>query len=148
MTAPGAGELRIRAAHAADAPAVAPLITELGYPTEPSAIPSRLAALDPERDAILVATRGDAVLGVMGLHRFHVVHRARPVAYITLMVIAAGARGTGIGRRLVEAAEGWARERGCERLTVTSGAERAGAHAFYERCGIPYTGRRFSKTLA
>lgn len=148
MTAPDrARALRVRPARADDAAAVAPLLTELGYATEPDALPRRLASFDEADDALLLAVDGSAVVGVIGLHRFHVIHRPWPVAYITVLVIAPGARGTGVGRRLVEAGEAWARDRGCGRLTVTSAEARAGAHAFYERCGFPYTGRRFSKAL-
>jgi GNAT superfamily N-acetyltransferase len=52
-----------------------------------------------------------------------------------------------VGRALVNAIEQWARERGADRLSVTSAEHRSGAHAFYPACGFPYTGRRFSKSL-
>ncbi|HEX6533014.1 MAG TPA: GNAT family N-acetyltransferase [Gemmatimonadaceae bacterium] len=146
-TRPPRRAVEIRRARPDDADAIAELITQLGYPTTAPEVPERLAALDAESDALLLAVDGESALGLMGLHRHRVAHRRGPVAYITLMVIASGARGNGVGRRLVEAAEAWARDRGCERLTVTSHEDRAGAHAFYQRCGIPYTGRRFSKTL-
>jgi hypothetical protein len=33
-------------------------------------------------------------------------------------------------------------------LSVTSAEHRADAHQFYPRCGLPYSGRRFTKNLA
>jgi hypothetical protein len=33
-------------------------------------------------------------------------------------------------------------------LSVTSAEHRADAHAFYPRCGLPYTGRRFAAPIA
>ena len=41
----------------------------------------------------------------------------------------------GIGRRLLEAVEEWARAEGCAGVRLVSGASREGAHAFYRSCG-------------
>ena len=140
--------MRIRAAGPSDAADVARLLGHLGYPADAGAVSPRLAALRAHGDEVLLAV-GDAgtALGLVGLHRFPVLHVAAPVAYITALVTAPEARGRGVGRALVAAAEAWARERGCSRLTVTSAEHRADAHAFYPACGLAYTGRRFSKTL-
>lgn len=51
------------------------------------------------------------------------------------LVVDPNARGNGIGRRLVEAAETWGRERGLERVLVRSNVNRDGAHLFYPRLG-------------
>lgn len=42
-------------------------------------------------------------------------------------------RGQGIGKRLLEGAREWARERGATHLELDSAESRAGAHRFYER---------------
>jgi len=55
--------------------------------------------------------------------------------------------GQGIGKALLGEAEKWARERGCDRVTLTSASHRTAAHAFYERQGFPETGRRFAKQI-
>ena len=70
------------------------------------------------------------------------------LAYITSLVIAETHRKQGVGRRLLEAIEQWASERGCARISVTSAEHRSTAHAFYPKCGFPYTGRRFTKHLS
>jgi GNAT superfamily N-acetyltransferase len=54
-------------------------------------------------------------------------------------------RGSGVGRVIVQAAEHWARERGCRRMVVTTALRRVDAHAFYERIGFTHTGRRYAK---
>jgi GNAT superfamily N-acetyltransferase len=140
--------MHIRDAEPADAADIARLLTHLGYPVDPAEVPARLAGLaGPDHDVLLAVDEAGAALGLVGLHRFSVVHGPAPVAYITALVTAPEARGRGVGRALVAAAEAWARERGCGRLTVTSAEHRADAHAFYPACGMPYTGRRFSKVL-
>jgi GNAT superfamily N-acetyltransferase len=40
-----------------------------------------------------------------------------------------------------------ARELGCARLTLTTHLRRAEAHAFYERLGFEFTGRRYVRML-
>ncbi len=42
-------------------------------------------------------------------------------------------RSLGIGKRLLDAAKQWARERGADRVVLESGEARAAAHRFYER---------------
>lgn len=127
---------------------MARLLDILGYPSSASDLPGRLAALArPDHAVLLAVDASETVVGLVGLHCFPAVHASAPVGYITALVTAPEARGHGVGRQLVEAAERWALERGCRRLTVTSAERREDAHAFYPACGLPYTGRRFSKAL-
>jgi GNAT superfamily N-acetyltransferase len=138
----------IREARAADAGALADLSTQLGYPADPSAMPGRLERLsrDPNARAYAAAV-GDRVIGLLTVHlRFTMNHEA-PLAQITMLVVDEAARGTGAGRALVAAAEAWARERGCERIVVTTQLRRADAHAFYEKLEYRHTGRRYARSL-
>jgi GNAT superfamily N-acetyltransferase len=141
--------MEIRRARSADAAQIAPLLAELGYPAAAEVVGGRLTALDGPNDAILVTTDADgAIVGLIGLHRLPVLHAPAPACYITALVVATAARGRGVGRRLLGAAESWAREHGCGRIVVTSAERRADAHAFYERSGFERTGRRFVRSLA
>lgn len=141
-------DVRIRPAAPADAPALARLLGELGYPTESGDVPTRLTRLVHEGGTVLVADGDAGPIGLAALAAHATLHSSKPVAYITALVVSAETRGQGVGRALVAAAEAWARERGCGRLSVTSAERRADAHAFYPSCGMPYTGRRFAKALA
>lgn len=144
---------KIRSASPEDAPAVASLLGELGYPTEADRVRARLARLLTEganaRDAVFVATDSSPAdpIGVLALHRFAAIHDDADVALIMALVIAERARGRGVGRQLVDVAAQTARDWGCARMLVTTHVRRAEAHAFYERIGFEHTGRRYAKTL-
>lgn len=140
---------QVRRATAADAEAIARLLTQLGYPITPSDVPHRLDRLGVrDRAVVLLAHRGSSVLGLATAHVLSVLNRPRDVAWLTALVVDESTRGAGVGRQLVEAVEAFARAAGCERLSVTTHASRVGARAFYRRVGLEETGRRFGKALA
>jgi GNAT superfamily N-acetyltransferase len=90
---------------------------------------------DPDT-AVLVAEGSDrAVAGWI-----HVCGRrsleSDPHAEIAGLVVDGARRRQGIGRRLVEAAEDWARGRGYARLRVRSNVARDVAHEFYGGLGF------------
>lgn len=138
----------IRAARESDAPAMAELLAQLGYPSSVASIPMRLAKLHTEGGVVLVAVSGRReVVGVASAVSYAALHTDTPVAYITALVTNENVRGRGVGRRMVSALEQWAHDRGCPRLSVTSGEHRMDAHAFYSQCGFSLTGRRFTKNF-
>lgn len=130
------------------------LLGELGYPATAEEVGRRLARLGPtldpaSRDAVFCARDGTSarVLGMLALHRFSALHDDADVALITALVVAQAARGSGVGRQLVDRALDTARAWGCKRVIVTTHVRRADAHAFYERIGFELTGRRYAKAL-
>ena len=137
----------VRPATPEDAAAVASLSEELGHPVPASDVPSRLSRVRGDGGAVILAVDVERPVALMCLARLDVMHASGPVAYITALVITEDSRGRGLGRTLVHEAIRWARENGCERISVTSAEYRADAHAFYPRCGLPYTGRRFSAPI-
>lgn len=141
-------ELSIRRAGPADADAVASLVTQLGYPVAAAEIPGRLErfAADPRAVVLLAEHEGRAV-GLATIHVLTVINRDRDVAWLTSLVVDEGARGLGVGRRMVLEVEAFARNAGCEWLSVTTQTDREGARAFYPRIGMRETGRRFGKDL-
>jgi len=141
-------DLTIRDAAAADAPAIALLLGQLGYPTGPSAVEERLERLRIVGDRIVVADVDGRAVGLAHLQVAPALEFDRPAAKIGALVVDNAHRGRGIGRALVEAMEDEARTRGCGVLFLTTSERRGDAHAFYERVGLEKTGRRYGRTLS
>jgi GNAT superfamily N-acetyltransferase len=70
-----------------------------------------------------------------------------PVVRITALVVNHQARRRGIGRLLIDHALRWAEQRGSELVELTSGLDRAEAHAFYRDLGFEPNSLRFRKSL-
>jgi GNAT superfamily N-acetyltransferase len=139
----------LRPIRAGDAAAVARLSAQLGYPSDEAAIERRLAALaELPESLVLVAEEDGEVLGwvhVLGQHRVE----TDAFAEVAGLVVDERARGRGLGRDLLAAAEAWAGERGFGAMRVRSNTRRADAHRFYERerYSLLKTQANFHKTL-
>ena len=139
----------VREATDADAPALAPLLGELGYLVTGATLAPRLRRMLARDDQkILIAEGEGGSLGLLALHIFPVLAYDRDLAMVMALVITEQARGLGVGRLLVDRAEAMAREAGASRLMVTTHVRRADAHSFYERLGFELTGRRYVRPIA
>ena len=141
-------DLTIRDAVPADADAIATLLDQLGYPADAEAVDARLERLRVVGDRVVVAEVDGRPVGLAHLQVAPAIERDRPAAKIGALVVDQAHRGRGVGRALVEALEAEARARGCELLYLTTAERRDDAHAFYERLGLEYTGRRYARTLS
>ena len=139
--------LMVRNARAEDAPALAALLSELGYPAPAEVIRDRLDAMLSAGELVLLATRENEALGVVTVHVTPVLHRPTSVGRLTALVVTRRARGHGVGRALVDVAERLLAQRGCALIEVTSNQRRADAHAFYMKLGYEVTSLRFKKEL-
>ena len=144
--------LVIREASLADAPAIARLMTQLGYPATGNEICDRLGYWLPDpMSVILVAEADGRVIGSLSLHAIPYLERSGRWARIESLVVDESARGTGTGRALIAAAEQAAQDWDCLTVEVTSSRTRPGAHAFYRHMGysdICDQSGRFIKPLA
>ena len=130
-----AASYEIRRAQLGDAPEMARLAAQLGYPMTVAEMAERLAVLLPNaRHCIAVAASGERLLA-----RVHIEHRssieAGDRAEIMGLVVDSSARRRGLGRELVEYAEAWGSSRGLAFLTVRSNAARELSHPFYAALG-------------
>jgi GNAT superfamily N-acetyltransferase len=136
--------IRVRDAQLDDAPALAELTTQLGYPVSADELRPRLTQLlDDEASRILVAVE-EADLPVGWLHVM--IHRSlESLASVRIggLVVDERYRSGGIGRQLLAAGEAWARERGVARMTLYSRQTRERAHRFYEREGYRIAKRSY-----
>ena len=133
----------VRAGTLQDAAAIARLVRELGYETSEEQIAERLPQLIGQDLPPLVAAEENQLIGCLTMSVTSVLHRPRPVGRISMLVVSEAARGQGVGRALVRAAEAQLAERGCGLVEVTSNMRRERAHLFYERLGYERTSFRF-----
>lgn len=141
----------IRTARSYDAPAIAELCGELGYPSTRQQMVKRLAAIEGNADGrVFVAEDGQGRVIAWLQVALAAQLCDEACAEVTGLVVAQPMRGQGIGGQLVDAAEAWARTRGAVRIRVRSRQERERAHQFYERAGYERVKTQvvFSKPLA
>lgn len=133
-----------------DAGAVARLITQLGYPSTEDEIRRRYDLIKDRWDARLLIAQhaGTSIVGWVHVQALYLLETdAR--AEIFGLVVAETARGTGVGRRLMEAAEEWALLRGLSVMGLRSNYLRTEAQGFYEHLGykVIKTQNAFRKNL-
>jgi GNAT superfamily N-acetyltransferase len=143
-------ELRIRRASGADAPLIAVLTGQLGYPATALQIRERLRRIQPaSQNAIFVADSArDGVVGWLHVSKEPLLE-SDVRAEVNGLVVAEGQRSLGAGAQLLAAAEDWARKHGCKSMSVRSNVIRERAHKFYERNGYEHykTQKSFRKPL-
>ena len=128
--------MRVRGARRQDAPRLAALSGELGYPMTAEDAVQRLADLGAHGDhALLVVEDAGRVAGWIQVSLPRIFETPKS-AEIAGLVVDSAERGKGLGRALVTAAAGWAAERGCVAVRVRTNVIREGAHAFYVREGF------------
>jgi GNAT superfamily N-acetyltransferase len=139
--------LEIREALNQDAERMVELIGLLAHQVDADGVGERLALLGSDDFPQLVAVEDGEMIGLCGLHQMTAIHRNQPVGRITILVVAEEARGRGVGRRLVAAAEERLKAAGCGMIELTSNDWLVEAHHFYQSIGFEQTGKRFAKQL-
>jgi GNAT superfamily N-acetyltransferase len=137
----------LRSASLDDAPAMAALFEQLGYPTPVAEIRRRLEGRGSGSD-VFVAVDGCDVVGFVAVSVEANFVGKRSCA-IGGLVVRDTHRNREIGALLLGAAERWSLERGVALVTVRSNVVRERARRFYERHGyeIAKTQRIFEKRL-
>lgn len=147
--------VRIRDASPEDAQALAVLLDELGYPTDPTAVAERMAVIEGtpvSRAMVAVADAADGgqVVGLAVVHVLPFIEHPGHWARLAALVVSSRSRGGGVGKALVTAVEQHARQSGATMVEVTSSARRTAAHDFYRRLGYEEVGdraKRFKRFL-
>jgi GNAT superfamily N-acetyltransferase len=122
-----------------DARAIGDLVVMLGYPISMDDARRRLVQLLGRADhAVFVATESDAVVGFIHVCVTETLEH-EPRAEIKALSVGEGHQSRGFGAELVEAAEGWAKQRGLSSVRVRSNIKRIRTRTFYERHGYEVT---------
>ena len=127
----------VRPAASSDAPALAALSGQLGYPVTVQEMVSRLEAVlpDPSNAVLVVENMDGAVVAWVHLRAERGIE-SEGFAEIRGLVVDERHRGEGIGERLMTEAVRWAGDRGLGKVRVRCNVLREGAHRFYERQGF------------
>lgn len=133
MTDPSA--VTFRPATAADAPAIAALFTDEGYPAGPSDIKARLARFDGPTSRVVMAEYDGGILGFIAVHALPRFEHDDWIVRVLALVVDAGARERGVGRALMAEAERFGREVGATFIEVTAGHHRPEARHLFESVG-------------
>ncbi|MFM7349567.1 MAG: aminoglycoside 6'-N-acetyltransferase [Erythrobacter sp.] len=140
--------MTVRPASAGDVPQWAALRAQLWPDDGPDAHADDIVATflsgDPDQVAF-VAQAADG--GLLGFCEASIRHdyvdgcETSPVAFAEGAFIVPEARGTGIGRALVEAVAEWGRAKGCTELASNALLDNTASHAFHEAVGFTETER-------
>lgn len=127
----------VRVATAADAEAIAALLTHLGYETDVEGLEQRLVALVRSPDDTVLVDERDGVVGVVVVSRTHSLIDPSLFGRITALCVSRHHQRRGVGEDLVRAAEAWLVARGVRLVQVNCGRrpEREAAHEFYPSLG-------------
>ncbi|MHB8754454.1 MAG: GNAT family N-acetyltransferase [Candidatus Acidiferrales bacterium] len=142
--------ITIRVAQLSDAPQLAPLAGQLGYPSTSEQVAARLHGIftDSEHIVFVAERQNGEIAGYVDA--FLMRTAASDVrAEIAGLVVQEASRSQNIGRMLMVRAEDWARERGCSECGLRSNVIRERAHRFYENLGyrVNKTQTSFRKRL-
>src|SRR5271170_603684 len=109
---------KVRTARVDDAEAFSPLLTSLGYPSDPSFLRTRIPIILQNPDAVLLVATSEATdypVGLLSLHFIPQLGLQGDVARIGFLVVDESCHGSGIGKLLESHAEKLSRDRGCDR---------------------------------
>lgn len=134
-----------------DVPGLSRLSAVLGYPATDEQTRCRLSRSLARPDEVIVVAE---VLGSGILGWVHAAEQGTlesdPHCEIVGLVVDANHRRHGVGRRLIDEVESWARRRGLRMVGVRSNVTRAESHPFYEQLGYvrAKTSHVYRKTLS
>jgi ribosomal protein S18 acetylase RimI-like enzyme len=141
----------VRRAEQRDAKTVVALMAGLGRPEvaqdpreQEEVFRGHLEHPDAE---IFVADLDGAIAGAVSLWVRPRLNWTTPEAWIPDLYVDPAFRRRGAARALLDACVAAARERGCHRLVLESGHERAEAHQLYESYGFTHSGRFYGLRL-
>ena len=125
-------DVALRPATAADAPRIAALFTEEGYPAGATAVEARLGRFNTDDSTVIVADHDGDILGFIALHVVPRFEHDDAFVRIVALVVDSAVRDRGIGRVLMAEAERIGRERSAAFVEVTAGHHRPAARHLYD----------------
>ena len=141
--------ITLRPALPADRAAVVALCERLAdFELPPGRTPHEIAVADlhlidaelaqPDDDVLFLVAEDDTlgVVGIVFANIYDDYFTKRQAAYVEVLAVSAEAQGQGVGRRLMDAVDEWARTRGFYRVELTVFANNRRARRFYASLGF------------
>ncbi len=142
--------MEVREATMNDITELTALMEHLGYPTTIDNMKKRFSNIrkNPYYHTLLASYEGK-VVGMIGLNKGYYYELDGSYVRIVALVVDPNYRNKGIGNKLVEEAECWARKNGATGIGLNSGnrPERINAHKFYKNRGYTEKSVGFTKSL-
>ncbi len=139
--------MKLRAARPEDAGRIAGIsLAALGYASPAEDTRRRLIRVtqDPRHFIRVAEDEAGRAIGYIHACDYETLF-ADPLKYVMALAVDPGYQGKGVGRALLTACEEWARATGAAGVRLSSGSDRLGAHAFYQRMG--YQVRKEQKSI-
>jgi GNAT superfamily N-acetyltransferase len=128
-------EITVRVAKNQDAEPISALCNQLGYSSLPEAVEQRYLQIQAnDQHIVYVALVNETIVGWIQGH-FCELMITSPQILILGLIVDEQHRGRGIGRRLLQSMEQWAKEKSCDTILVRSNVVRTEAHLFYQKMG-------------
>lgn len=127
-------EVTILSAAVTDAEAIATLSSEFGYPVTISEMNQRLTHFSSGLTDIVFVAELDFVVGWIHISQIQSL-QSKPFTEIRGIVVSEAHRNTGIGTRLICAAENWAKDQGHDKIRVRTNIVRKQTLKFYQKQG-------------
>jgi GNAT superfamily N-acetyltransferase len=102
---------------------------------------------DADADHLVAVTDRGRIVGFCSLHYRSRLSRIAPQAWIPELIVDEAARGGGVARALLGAAEDRARGLGCFEVTLEASHARREDHVLYAAAGMEDAGTSFRKSL-
>lgn len=129
-------QVLIRSTELDDAESVTLLCKQLGYTTSKQEVQERLKLLKEDQEHVLYIAHlpNELIVGLIHVYIWNSLLIGRR-AEIDALIVHTDYRGHGVGHLLIQHAEQWAKEQGCDTIQVRSNTVRQQAHRFYEKVG-------------
>ena len=130
-------DIDIRELEEKDYPALLPLLNELGgrYETAGEIAPHYDRVKNDGRYKTFLALTENEAVGFVSTVQFYTVGVKGSLMWITHIAVKKETQNKGVGSKLLEHIENYAREKGCDSIILNSGVKRIDAHRFYKRNG-------------
>jgi predicted N-acetyltransferase YhbS len=128
--------MNIREAKLEDLPVIAILSGELGYSSDEETVRKRFMKIKSDSNHAVFVAESESYEIAGWIHVMpRILLLSRPIAEIGGLVVSEKYRRKGVGKRLVECAETWAKNHNYEGIIVRSDTKRIESHHFYPQIG-------------